>query len=473
MALIKEEWISPSGRQLDELSSFLASVSLSPDKDIDYTVVFRQEEDGVIIAAGSKKGSLLKGIAVAEAYRHHHVLNPLMTSLYERMYAEGRTRWCGFTKPRNADVFRYEGLYPVMNTDHIVLLENRRLFAEETAGIREKEKGKEIRQVMRDYEDFRSKEPLRIWMPEEIPDYFIFPKEMSETYRREFSDMLSAHIVSCFLNGDELTERIGILIRRALREEVDTSPKPGLVDRIDSGSHTDMDPLLFSRSTFAVSPWLTAMFEEGRRSSDARAVFRKIRKLGMDAEKVMYEATGGVNTHKGMIFTMGILCASLGMAVSHGGEYTRETVLETAGNMVRADLERDFLEMAEREPVTHGEKLYREYGLRGVRGQAMDGFPLLKKVITEKDMPVNRQERDLRILLEIMSELEDTNILYRGTPSDLTYVRKQAGEILERDAEEWPDMLAEMNRECIRRGISPGGAADLLAAAIFLLDAVE
>ena len=114
-----------------------------------------------------------------------------------------------------------------------------------------------------------------------------------------------------------LLERIGWRVRNALLGEVYATPKPGLVDRRDTGAHRDMNYETFLASTEAITPYMVRMFVEGMDATAAgqtpEAVFRAIRGIGLEAERAMYAATDGVNTHKGMIFTMGIVLAAAGI----------------------------------------------------------------------------------------------------------------------------------------------------------------
>ncbi len=266
-------------------------------------------------------------------------------------------------------------------------------------------------------------------------------------------------------------------IRNALLEEVYTTPKPGLVDQYDTGSHKDMDCRLFEKSAAAIAPYLKQMFYTGLEWRQSPSdLFRAIRKTGIYAEKAMFRATDGVNTHKGAIFTMGLLCAGAGKMYAEYGYFPVAAILRYTGEMTNEVLEKEFLRMEKREPSTYGERLYREYGERGIRGQAQLGFPVLALTAYPNLRYSRRHGYDLNksninTLLCTIAELNDTNVLARGSHNDLDWLKSKAVMSLKRGGAftvSGMKQLVQMNRECIRRNISPGGSADILAAAIFL-----
>lgn len=280
------------------------------------------------------------------------------------------------------------------------------------------------------------------------------------------------------IREEQLVQKTEKIIRASLMEEVFTTPKPGLVDRQDQGAHTDMDCALFQKSTDAIAPDLAQMFEEGYRwKKDPEELFIKIRETGKRAEGNMFAATEGVNTHKGMIFTIGILSAASGYLLSHTGKIQAEEVCDFAGKMTKQILAEECAQMRKRTPVTYGEKIYATCRETGVRGMAMEGYPVLAgqtvphmRTLVRQQM--DRNQRNLQILLELMSCITDTNVLTRSGWEGQHWIREQAGEILQHYPNDTTGMyreLARMNRICIDRNISPGGSADLLAATLFLV----
>lgn len=272
-------------------------------------------------------------------------------------------------------------------------------------------------------------------------------------------------------------------VQDALLGEVYTTPKPGLVDLMDTGAHSDMDYHTFERSAQAIAPYLSQMFDMGMECSQLpEQLFEEIRPVGMRAEQAMFAATDGVNTHKGILFTMGILCASAGYCLQHEGTIHVDTILSTSREMTEQCLCRELQQMKERKPYTHGEILYRTYGEEGIRGQARRGFPIIRQVAypvmkqlsAAMRYPVRRYKQNavnLHVLLAVMGELTDTNVLSRSNPRQAAWLRNEARHILQlggvQTTEGWNELL-RFNEQCIRRNISPGGAADILAATLFL-----
>lgn len=275
-----------------------------------------------------------------------------------------------------------------------------------------------------------------------------------------------------------ISAEIGTKAWEALLEEVYTTPKPGLVDLYSSGAHRDMDVHTFEKSAHALRPYFTRMAYQGyvfRCSYEE--LFRQIRGTGMAAEQAMYRATGHVNTHKGLIFTLGIYCAAAGRCMAEQGQVTEERLRTIQQRMTVRILEREIADMKGRAAASHGEKNFQKYGAAGIRGEAIQGY----RPIWESALPVLREgireKRDfnavkLQTLFVLMRRVEDSNILARRGFGALERVREEAADFLGRGGAYRDGAmreLAETDAEYIRRNISPGGSADLLAAAVFLL----
>jgi len=258
-----------------------------------------------------------------------------------------------------------------------------------------------------------------------------------------------------------LREEIARLAVESLLCEVYATPKPGLVDQRDSGSHRDMDLFTFLSSTAALWPYFRRCAEIGLDAGNPETAFGELRRAGLEAEKRMLRATGGVNTHKGAIFTLGLLCCAAGMAEPE--EWREPEVLCGLCARMTKDLTRK--ELAGKNAFrTAGERIYREYGIAGARGQAEAGFPGaltgLAAIREGLDRGLSLNDALCRSLLRIMAETADTNLIHRGGME----AQKWVWEILKTDPD--PETLC---REFQIRNLSPGGAADLLAAACFLL----
>lgn len=315
-----------------------------------------------------------------------------------------------------------------------------------------------------------------------------------------------------------LFERIGWRVRNALLGEVYATPKPGLVDRRDTGAHRDMNYETFLASTEAITPFMVRMFAEGMDATAAghtpEEVFQAIRGIGLEAERAMYAATDGVNTHKGMIFTMGIVLAAAGIlyvsADKTSGQITVDVILDRTRQMTARSMAEDFRKMLGHPPKTHGERLFQAYGERGIRGQAMEGFPILRdtavpwlrrfqNIGTDAElqraiaaqatlrrgllqdtgsMHAEHFENAVHVstLIAIMSVLNDTNVFIRSSYEDMCWLQAESSTILGMGAmftEEGVRAIEALNMACIEKNISPGGAADILAVAILLLKLTE
>ncbi len=263
--------------------------------------------------------------------------------------------------------------------------------------------------------------------------------------------------------GEELASR---LAADALYAEVKTTPKPGLVDRNNSGSHKDMDIDTFFRSCLAMSSYFDYCAEA--EAEAPKALFQKLRALGMEAEKEMLAATGGVNTHKGAIFTMGIAAAAAARCFP---DTRPETVLNYCAQMTKGLVAQDFGGITE--PKTAGEKLYLQHGITGIRGQAEQGFPAVLNVglpILQEGLSrgFSLNDAGCATLLHLLAVTDDTNMISR---SDLNTLREIQGRLQTLLADDpYPDLsvIEKLDREFIERNLSPGGSADLLALTYFL-----
>jgi holo-ACP synthase/triphosphoribosyl-dephospho-CoA synthase len=270
-----------------------------------------------------------------------------------------------------------------------------------------------------------------------------------------------------------MAEYIAVRAYLALLQEVKTTPKPGLVDRRNSGAHKDMDMRHFFASANALRPFFCRFAETGYLTRDyfPTETFRKIRSIGMEAEEAMLAATHGVNTHKGAIFTMGLFCAACGRLGPD--RWQAEEILAEISAMTSGVVESDFAGVTAENAKTPGERLYVLHGITGIRGQAEKGFPAIRDV----GLPVLREglKKGLSLndagavaLLHLLTATEDTNIINRTDIGTLESVQREMKTFLQ--SEPFPDLakIEALDEDFIRRNLSPGGTADLLAATYFL-----
>ena len=263
---------------------------------------------------------------------------------------------------------------------------------------------------------------------------------------------------------------------QALLSELMLTPKPGLVDRRNCGAHHDMDFRTFLASARAIAPWWRRFVEKGHATAwtPARALLPLVRPIGVLCEQAMFQATHGVNTHKGAVFSLGLLCAGAGRLLAQGIALSRERICAQVASMCAGLVEREL--NSTEEPRTAGERVFRRYGLSGARGEAASGYALVREVALPVYDRLRREGwRDevalLQVLLHLLAINADTNVVSRGGLAGLEYVREYArlllreGGVLAADGEE---RMAAFDDALIARRLSPGGSADLLGVTWFL-----
>lgn len=270
---------------------------------------------------------------------------------------------------------------------------------------------------------------------------------------------------------------IGHLASMALQVELDTTPKPGLVDRNDNGAHRDMDHALMQRSIQALHPYFVRLAQLG--FTDKQPCHDEIVNIGIEAEREMFKATGGVNTHKGALFSIGLAAVALA-----GEAFSRITQAERCGTMAYNDvnskqiqsLSNSIASLARLFPDTngtHGSKAKANNILKGALDNAREGYTQLFKAwlpfyidrIAEGDNYALH-----KTLLRIMCDLDDTNIVYRTSMETMKEVKTEARQMLDasRNIVNFEAALQAMNTDYIHRNISPGGSADMLSLVVFL-----
>lgn len=252
----------------------------------------------------------------------------------------------------------------------------------------------------------------------------------------------------------------------ALLREVETTPKPGLVDMANNGAHRDMNMETFQRSALALLPYFEEFAAYGE-DLTAEELLPGLREIGIRAERAMRAATNGVNTHKGIIFSMGILLGALSRFDGWQDVPGREALRDMC-RRIAAPLAADFASLA---GGTHGERLYLAHGVRGARGEAMMGFPaLFETALPVLDDQLARgtgwNEAGVVTLLHIMAHTEDSNVIARSSVERASALRRETAGLLGR-----PDLLtqaARLDGILTAENISPGGSADILALAWFV-----
>lgn len=267
---------------------------------------------------------------------------------------------------------------------------------------------------------------------------------------------------------DEYAKHIATLGVQALLYEVAVTPKPGLVDLVNNGAHRDMDVFLFQNSAACLWPYFyeVTRFSMCHRGAPS-ALLEELRGLGIRAEEEMLLVTGGVNTHRGAIFSLGICCAAAGWLGGRGAPPEAEKLLEISGE-IAGGAAQEFAGLGTG-ALSHGARQYFKVGARGARGEAAAGFPSVGGVLPiYKELlggGASGNEAGVAVLLHLLAQVEDTNMLHRGGREALGKLQGELAAFLA--AKPSPrDMVRhakELDEVLIRQNLSPGGCADLLA----------
>jgi triphosphoribosyl-dephospho-CoA synthase len=262
--------------------------------------------------------------------------------------------------------------------------------------------------------------------------------------------------------------RIGRMAARALMTELALHPKPGLVSFVDNGAHDDMNASTFVRSIVALRHYFPDIAEAGARA----APFAELQRLGVLAEKRMLAATGGVNTHRGAVFCLGLLAAAAGFSRANkrgvDGADLAKIICDLWGD--------DIAAAARRAGDSHGARMIRLHAARGAREEALAGLPTLvgaalpalRNTLQKTSCP---ERASVQCLFATMAQLQDTNLLHRGGPDGLRFVQQAAQRFLRAGGvfdPHWRRRALDLHGDCIALNLSPGGAADCLAAAWFV-----
>ncbi len=257
---------------------------------------------------------------------------------------------------------------------------------------------------------------------------------------------------------------------KALLYEVCITPKPGLVDRNNSGAHSDMDIYTFMGSAAALYPYFRKAYLLGLESEDPRSCFTVLRKEGLEAEKTMFWETGGVNTHKGAVFTMGIVCAAAGICASEDNSST-DSILNTCALITAGITDSDLKGLKEKDCRTKGQDLYVRHGITGIRGEMEKGLPSVRAALAYLEAHLasgdSFEKAGAKTLYRIMACIDDTSLIARGGLEKAASIKKDA-ELLLSGKDVPIGYLEDLDRTFIEQNLSPGGAADILAVCFFL-----
>ena len=265
---------------------------------------------------------------------------------------------------------------------------------------------------------------------------------------------------------------IAHLATRALHAELDTTPKPGLVDKDNNGAHRDMDHALMSRSIRALHPYFVRLALLG--FADDMPSHDDIVKTGIEAERAMFEATNGVNTYKGALFSMGLAVVAAAGKAWQGSSITPQALSAAISKLAFAFPDTKG---------THGSKAKQTASsetetLKGALDNAREGYPMLFAdwLPFYDSLRKNGEPHALHLtLLRIMCDLDDTNIVYRTSLAMMRQVKEESRDVIRKwsgaEASARSDLdtiLSDMNNSFVQRNVSPGGSADMLSLVVFI-----
>jgi len=264
-----------------------------------------------------------------------------------------------------------------------------------------------------------------------------------------------------------LSKHLDQLARSALYDEVSLELKPGLVCPSSQGSHYDMNHALFIKSITSLKGYYAQLCEYAFHDY----AFEDIQQAGIKCEQRMLLATNQINTHKGAIFNLGFASAGVGRCLSLQLPINSENICK----QIQLRWQQELLNKLDRNPNSHGQQMRKKYGISGAIEQVAYGFDIVQRIAlpcfqSTLAQTQSEQHAALQCLMILISQLPDTNIVWRGGMSALFIVQEMAqkfihdGGVLQTN---WEDKLKKINQYFIKHRLSPGGSADLLGVTLF------
>jgi len=273
-------------------------------------------------------------------------------------------------------------------------------------------------------------------------------------------------MITCPPENRSVDASIANGVCRALREELATYPKPGLVSPVDCGSHPDMDAACFEDSIACLEPFFARLAAAG----SAGAGLAELQMIGLEAEAAMLAVTGGRNTHRGAIFSLGLLAAAAGWQAQYSDRISLgEIVCERWG--------RDLPLPSALPETSDGIAMARRYGCTGARGEAKAGFPSVYRhglpVLRDALRVAPRREAVVQTFFTLLVHCEDSTLLKRGGAEGRAFATEAAGKFLQSGGvfqSGWEEQAVGIHNGFVARNLTAGGVADLLAATLFIHD---
>ncbi|MEY2606785.1 MAG: triphosphoribosyl-dephospho-CoA synthase [Verrucomicrobiota bacterium] len=300
-------------------------------------------------------------------------------------------------------------------------------------------------------------------------EFFVPEKAQNCPCARGFSSAVSTRIDHPswrkISDRSRLATYLASLAVRALIEEAELTPKPALVDRRGPGAHTDLSLMLMKRSAHCLAPSFELMALASFRQIPSQTLRENLGAIGRWAEQSMLLTTGGANTHRGAIWSLGLLVSAAAM-----GANSPDAVAYTARQLACLP------DWSAPKQQSNGSRVIQRYKVSGARGEAEAGFPHVITIglpILHRSRQEGSSETQARLdaLLAIMASLHDTCLLHRGAFAALNMAQTGAAAIFAAGGtatvQGW-DLLQRLDRDLLALNASPGGSADLLAATLFL-----
>jgi len=286
------------------------------------------------------------------------------------------------------------------------------------------------------------------------------------------------------LNNSFYKKKAEIITQLAIKSilyEVSCTPKPGLIDRTNNGAHDDMDYFTFLDSTVSLIPFFYKLVEAGVESKSNNKLLLNIREIGKKGEEAMFSATNNINTQKGLLFSIGIICAAAGVLIKNNQTVNSDNIRKKVINLSKGFVEKELkiLEINKDYDrnngcLTHGQKMYLKYGATGIRGEVEVGFktvfkyglPSLKMFLNKG---LNFNDSLVNTLIKLMLVTKDTNVLSRVGDKGFKIMNNYAINALKLGGigtKRGAKYINKMDRDFKENNISPGGVADLLAITV-------
>ncbi|PJI06868.1 MULTISPECIES: triphosphoribosyl-dephospho-CoA synthase [Clostridium] len=254
---------------------------------------------------------------------------------------------------------------------------------------------------------------------------------------------------------------------KALIDEAMLTPKPGLVDKNNSGAHKDLNLNLMLRSANALYETFWQIAEASSSQLPTKGLWKKLSQIGLKGEETMFKETGGINTHKGAIWALGLLVCGAAMA----SEYSDTKNITTLASKIAC-----YNHISENMKVSNGFCACENYGVTGARGEAKDAFPhvinfALPSLYASRKQNASEHNSRLNALMALIATVDDTCILHRGGMNALIITKKGAKEVIDNGGTSTRNgfnSLIKLDKTLMKMNVSPGGSADLLASTLFL-----